>query len=119
MKLSKKEARVRRHNRLRQKLAGVPERPRMAVFMSDKNIYVQFIDDSVGRTVAAASTCEKAFKETGAKPNVKGAVILGKLVSEKAKSAGIQAVVFDRGGFKYHGKVKALADAARQNGLKL
>lgn len=112
---TKKQYRQRRHMRLRKKVAGTRECPRMAVMLSLSHIYVQFIDDDAGHTLAAASTMEKAF--TG-KPNMEGAALIGKMAAEKATAAGIKTVVFDRGGFSYHGRVKAIADAAREAGLQ-
>ena len=108
----------RRHNRARQKVMGTAERPRMAVFRSLKNISVQFIDDVAGRTVLALSTQMADFPKGTYGGNVKAAETLGKMAAEKAKAANIEAVVFDKGGRKYHGRVKALADAAREAGLK-
>jgi len=107
--------------RIRKKVSGTSERPRMAVCFTAQNIHVQFIDDVAGKTLAAASTVTKgaakgAKRELGA--NVTGATKLGKIAAEAAKAKGISAVVFDRGGTRYHGKVKALADAAREAGLK-
>jgi len=106
--------------RIRKKVSGTSERPRMAVCFTAQNIHVQFIDDVAGKTLAAASTVTKASAK-GAKrelaANVSGATKLGKLAAEAAKAKGISAVVFDRGGTRYHGKVKALADAAREAGL--
>lgn len=113
---TKKEFRIRRHNRLRKKVVGTAERPRMAVYLSLKHISVQFIDDTAGHTLAAMSTLDKSF--TG-KPNVEGAAAIGKAAAERAVSAGIKQVVFDRGGFRYHGRVKAIADAAREGGLTI
>ncbi|MCD8349278.1 MAG: 50S ribosomal protein L18 [Planctomycetaceae bacterium] len=106
----------RRHNRLRRKVTGTAERPRMAVYRSLKNISVQFIDDVAGRTLAALSTESKDFSGYGG--NVAAAEKLGAMAAEKAKAAGVESVVFDKGGRKYHGRVKALADAARKAGLK-
>ena len=117
-KLTKKELRRRRHNRLRKNIMGTAECPRMSVFVSNAHMYVQFIDDDSGKTLAAASTLSPAFKETGEKSNVQGAEKLGTIAAERAKTAGISSVVFDRGGFTYHGKVKAIAESARKNGLK-
>jgi large subunit ribosomal protein L18 len=110
------DARRRRHNRVRKSVTGTAERPRMAVFRSNRYIYVQVIDDVAGHTVASASSQEGDLRsdslteETAAK--------VGKLVGDRAKEAGITSVVFDRGGFKYHGKIKALAEAARESGLE-
>jgi large subunit ribosomal protein L18 len=108
------ELRTRRHLRVRKTVQGTPERPRLAVFRSNKHIYAQVIDDSTGRTLASAST--KADKVSGSKKEA--AAQVGKLVAERAKAAGIEAIVFDRGGFRYHGRVAAIAEAARAAGLK-
>ena len=108
--------RVRRHLRLRQKLQGTAERPRMSVFVSNKHLYVQFIDDGAAKTLAAVSTLDEAMK--GQKLNVATAKQLGALAAQAAKDKGISAVVFDRGGFAYRGRLQALADAARESGLK-
>lgn len=108
-----------RHERLRKKVAGTPERPRLAVHFSGKNIYAQVIDDEIGKTIASASTTEKEFRDAKAtRANVDTAVKVGKLVAERSKAKNVSKVVFDRGGFIYHGKVKALADAAREVGLE-
>ena len=104
-------ARIVRHQRLRQTLSGTPERPRLNVYRSGRYTYAQVIDDSVGHTLAAADSREIK----GAKTDAAGTV--GKLVAERAKAKGVKQVVFDRGGFQYHGRVKALADAARKEGL--
>jgi len=112
---SKDIIRQRIHKRIRRRLAGTEQRPRLAVFRSLKHIYAQVIDDGAGRTIAMASSNEKGGVNGG---NVAGAKAIGKLVAERAKEKGIQAVVFDRGGYLYHGRVQALADAAREAGLK-
>ena len=112
---SKNEIRLRIHKRIRHKLAGTEQRPRLAVFRSLGHIYAQIIDDSKGHTVVAASSNEKGGVNGG---NIAGAKAIGKLVAERAKEKGIKAVVFDRGGYLYHGRVKALADAARAAGLE-
>ena len=112
---SKNQIRVRIHTRIRRRVRGTQERPRLAVFRSVKHIYAQVIDDGVGHTLVAASSHEK---EAGNGGNVAGAKAIGKLVAERAKDKGIKAVVFDRGGYLYHGRVKALADAAREAGLE-
>src|SRR5690349_14894033 len=109
--------RLRRHHRVRKKVTGTPERPRLAVFRSNKHITAQVIDDVAGRTVAAASTTEADLRG-GATGNRDAATAVGRLVAERAKAAGIERVVFDRGGFMYHGRVAALADAARESGLE-
>jgi large subunit ribosomal protein L18 len=117
MKLaSKAEYRTRRHLRLRQKVQGTADRPRMSVFVSNQHMYVQFIDDLEARTLASASTA--AGEAKGGKNNVEAAKKLGRLAAAAAKGKGISAVVFDRGGFAYRGRVKALAEAAREAGLK-
>jgi large subunit ribosomal protein L18 len=90
----------------------------MAVFTSEKHLYVQFIDDEAGRTLAAVSTLDKEVRGDSVKANVDGAKIVGRIAAERAKTAGVEEVVFDRGGFKFHGRVKAIADAAREAGLK-
>jgi large subunit ribosomal protein L18 len=111
------DPRARRHRRVRKKVRGTAERPRLAVFRSNNHIYAQVIDDVTGRTLAAASTSDASLKDaTGG--NVDAAAKVGSLVAERAKAAGIDRVVFDRGGFRYHGRVAALADAARQGGLE-
>ena len=112
---SKNIIRLRVHKRIRSRVAGTPERPRLAVFRSVKHIYAQVIDDTKGHTVVAAGSTEKDSKNGG---NVNGAKEIGKLVAERAKDKGIKAVVFDRGGYQYHGRVKALAEAAREAGLE-
>jgi len=107
-----------RHTRLRKKVVGTPERPRLAVHFSGKNIYAQVIDDEAGKTIASVNTSEKDFREAKAtRANVATAVKVGQLVAERTKAKDVSKVVFDRGGFIYHGKVKALADAAREGGL--
>ena len=116
---SKKQLKQLRHWRVRKKLGGTGERPRMSVYFSNENIQVQFIDDIAGKTLAAASTLSKATPDKdklGA--NVKSAKTIGTLAAKTAIDKGIKEVVFDRGGARYHGKVKALADAAREAGLK-
>ena len=114
--INKKVIRLRIHKRIRKKISGTPERPRLAVFRSVKHIYAQVIDDAAGRTVAAASSNEKGASFVGG--NIAGAKEVGRLVAERAKEKGIKSVVFDRGGYQYHGRVKALADAAREGGLE-
>jgi large subunit ribosomal protein L18 len=116
---SKRQLAQLRHWRVRKKVSGTKERPRMAVFFSNENIHVQFIDDTAGRTLAAASTLSKATpnrEKLGA--NAASAKTIGTLAAKAAIDKGIKAVVFDRGGARYHGKVKALADAAREAGLQ-
>jgi large subunit ribosomal protein L18 len=111
------DPRARRHRRVRKKVSGTAERPRLAVFRSNNHIYAQVIDDVAGRTLAAASTADATIKG-GATGNVEAATKVGTLVAERAKAAGVEKVVFDRGGFRYHGRVAALADAARAGGLE-
>ena len=115
--LTVREARQRRHRRVRGKVEGTAERPRLVVSRSNKGISAQLVDDIEGRTLAAASWLQlkKSFKGT----KTEQAAEVGKLLAEKAKKAGIETVVFDRGGYLYHGRVKALAEAAREGGLKL
>ena len=113
----KREARVRRHRRVRKKVQGTADRPRLAVFRSNKHITAQVIDDRSGRTLAAASTVE-ADQRAGPTANKAAAVTIGRLVAERAKAAGVTKVVFDRGGNLFHGRVAAVADAARESGLE-
>ena len=113
----KQVGRARRHFRVRKKVQGSAERPRLAVFRSNKHIVAQVIDDRAGRTVAAASTLEKDLR-SGSGANKAAAEAVGRLVAERAKAAGVTKVVFDRGGNIYHGRVAALADAARNAGLE-
>jgi large subunit ribosomal protein L18 len=112
----KREARLRRHRRVRKKVQGTSDRPRLAVFRSNKHISAQVIDDRAGATLVAVSTVEPDLRSSGG--NVAGAVRAGELLAERAKKAGIETVVFDRGGFMYHGRVAALAEAARTGGLE-
>jgi large subunit ribosomal protein L18 len=109
-------ARQKRHDRIRLNLAGSGERPRLAVFRSLNHIYAQVIDDASGRTLATASTVEKEFKGSKATKSEE-AKRVGKMVAKRARSAGVEHVVFDRAGFRYHGRIKSLADAAREAGL--
>ncbi len=109
-------ARRKRHDRIRLHLAGTDSRPRLAVFRSLNHIYAQVIDDASGRTLAAASTIDKELKGSKATKSEEAAVV-GRLVAERAKAAGVERVVFDRAGFRYHGRIKSLADAAREAGL--
>ena len=109
-------ARRKRHDRIRLNLAGTGERPRLAVFRSLNHIYAQVIDDASGTTLAAASTVEKELRG-GSSTKTQEAAAVGRLVAERAKSAGVERVVFDRAGFRYHGRIKSLADAARSAGL--
>lgn len=117
--ISKDRIRKRIHHRIRQRLEGSPERPRLNVYRSLNHIYAQLIDDSTGQTVVAASTVrggQKGDKRTGG--NVASAKEIGKLIAQRAQEKGIKKVVFDRGGYLYHGRIKALADAAREAGLE-
>lgn len=118
-KQSKSEIRVKKHNRLRNRLAGTAERPRLAVFRSNNHMYAQIIDDTVGKTLVAASSVEKELKaELEKTNNVDAAAYIGTVVAKRAIEKGIKEVVFDRGGFIYQGKIQALADAAREAGLE-
>lgn len=112
---SRNQARLHVHQRLRERVRGTNQRPRLNVYRSLKHIYAQVVDDSQGRTLVAASSLEKGGSGGG---NIAAAKEIGRLVAERAKAKGITQVVFDRGGYKYHGRVKALADAAREAGLK-
>jgi large subunit ribosomal protein L18 len=118
-KKSRNAMRIVRHERLRSRLVGTAERPRMAIFRSLGHIYVQIIDDDKGHTLVSASTVEKVYAQTNKKAgNLEAAKFIGNLIAERAKKNGIESVVFDRGGHIYLGKVKALAEAAREAGLK-
>ena len=108
--------RLKRHKRVRGKIAGTPERPRLNVFRSETNIYAQVIDDVHGKTLVSASSLEKGFEGPGS--NCEAAKKVGLAVAERARAKGIEAVVFDRGGYLYHGRVKALAEGAREGGLQ-
>jgi large subunit ribosomal protein L18 len=109
------EQRKKRHRRVRYKISGTPGRPRLNVFRSEKHIYAQVIDDTLGTTLCSASSVEKEFKGSGS--NKEGARKVGKAIAERAIAKGINNIVFDRGGYIYHGRVKELADAAREGGL--
>jgi len=118
IKKNRKAATTKRHSRLRVKLSGTSERPRLCVHRTTKHIYAQVIDDVKGITIAAASSVEEELKKDFSHGgNLAAAKAVGKLVAEKAKKAGVEGVVFDRGGFIYHGRIAALADAAREAGL--
>ena len=118
-KESRQKVRVKKHRRIRNHLSGTAQRPRLAVFRSNNHMYAQIIDDTVGNTLVSASTLEKAVKaEIEKTNNVDAAAYLGTVIAKRAIEKGINTVVFDRGGFIYHGKVKALADAAREAGLE-
>jgi large subunit ribosomal protein L18 len=114
----KTRARVRRHLRVRKKVTGTPARPRLVVNRSARHMFVQVVDDSVGHTLASASTMDATIRSAAGDKTAK-AKLVGALIAERAKSAGITAVVFDRGGYQYHGRVAALADSAREAGLTL
>ena len=114
---NRRATRLQIHGRIRRKLRGEAVRPRLAVFRSLKHIYAQVIDDRAGRTLASASTADKAL-ELKYGGNVEAAKVVGKAIGERAKKAGVETVVFDRGGHRFHGRVKALAEAAREAGLK-
>src|SRR5690606_41916566 len=115
MKATRAAARARRHQRIRRKIHGTAERPRLAVFRSNRYIYAQLIDDDKGHTLAAASSLEKGLRDKTL--TVETAAEVGKLLGERAKQAGVSRAVFDRAGYKFHGRVKALAEAAREAGL--
>ena len=118
-KKSRSEVRVNKHRRLRNRFSGTAERPRLAVFRSNNHMYAQIIDDTVGKTLVSASTLQKEVKaELEKTNNVDAAAYLGKVIAKRAIEKGINTVVFDRGGFIYQGKIKALADAAREAGLE-
>ena len=118
-KKSRTEVREKKHSRMRNHLAGTAERPRLAVFRSNNHMYAQIIDDTVGKTLVSASTLDKDVKAECEKTNnVEAAAVVGKVVAKKALEKGITTVVYDRGGFVYEGKVKALAEAAREAGLE-
>ena len=108
--------RMKRHKRIRGKISGTAERPRLSVFRSEKHIYAQLIDDVAGKTLASASSVEKAFEGSGS--NKEAARKVGNMIADRAKKAGIEEVVFDRGGYIYHGRVQELAEGAREGGLK-
>lgn len=119
--LTQKKAvsRERRHNRVRGRVEGTPQRPRLNIFRSLSNIYAQVIDDSAGRTLASASTVDKEIaKQVEGKSKIESAKIVGQALAARAKEAGVNTVVFDRGGYKYHGRVAALAEGAREGGLE-
>ena len=114
--INRKKIRRRIHNRIRRKVSGTTERPRLAVHYSNQHIYAQVIDDTTGRTLISASTLDKSIEK--ASSNIESAQKVGKLIAERAPASNISAVVFDRGGHLYHGKVKALADAVREGGVQ-
>jgi len=116
----KRIARLKRKKRVRKKVRGTPEMPRLTVFKSAKNIYAQIIDDTTGYTLVAASTLSKELRPMakGVGGNTKGAILVGEVIAKSGLRKGIKKIVFDRNGFLYHGRIKALADAARENGLQ-
>jgi large subunit ribosomal protein L18 len=115
---ARRSGRIRRHRRVRKKIHGTAARPRLAVFRSNKHLSVQVIDDDAGTTVAAASTNEADQRSAGSGSSVEAATRVGQLIAERAKAAGVDKVVFDRGGFAYHGRIAAVASAAREAGLE-
>jgi large subunit ribosomal protein L18 len=117
---NKNEMRLKRHIRVRKRVQGTQQRPRLNVYRSDNNIYAQIVDDLAGRTLAAASSLDATLRSADNKSaggNIEAARKVGALIADRAKAAGVTKVVFDRGGYLYHGRVKGLADAARENGL--
>lgn len=118
-KVDKNQKRKERHYSIRNKVTGTPERPRLNIFKSSKHIYAQIIDDATGKTLVSASTLDKELKDKAAElSKTEAATLVGKTVGERAKKSGINTVVFDRGGYLYHGRVKLLADGARESGLE-
>ena len=115
---ARRQGRIRRHRRVRKNVRGTAQRPRLAVYRSNKHISVQVIDDDLGQTLAAASSTETDLRSAGGGGSVAAAERVGSLIAERAKAAGVTAVVFDRGGYAYHGRVAAIADAARNGGLE-
>jgi len=114
----RREGRLIRHRRVRKKIQGTAARPRLAVYRSNKHLVLQLIDDDLGRTIVSATSQEATQRATGRGSNVEAATRLGQLIAERAKAAGIDKVVFDRGGFAYHGRIAAVATAAREAGLE-
>ena len=117
MQINKNAARQQRHQRIRKRVLGTPERPRLNVYRSLNHIYVQVVDDTKGQTLAAASSLDASLRDAKNGGNIDGARSVGRLIAQRARPAGITQVVFDRGGYLYHGRVKALADGAREGGL--
>ena len=115
---ARRDGRITRHRRVRKKVHGTAARPRMAVYRSNRHIIVQVIDDDAGRTIASASSVEADQRSNGAGSSVDAATRVGALIAERARAAGVSAVVFDRGGFQYHGRIAAVATAAREAGLE-
>ncbi|MFQ5418886.1 MAG: 50S ribosomal protein L18 [Anaerolineae bacterium] len=119
MSVKSRKARIRRHRRIRMKISGTAERPRLNIFRSLDHVYVQVIDDVAGNTLVSAATVDKKLAaDLAGKTKKEQAVVVGNVIAERALAAGITTVVFDRGGYLYHGRVKALADSARKGGLK-
>jgi large subunit ribosomal protein L18 len=116
---SSQKARARRHFRVRKKIAGTTARPRLVVSRSARHLFVQIVDDSIGQTIVSASTMEEALRKDSSSDKSAKARLVGKSIADRAKEKGITTVVFDRGGNKYHGRVAALADAARESGLDI
>jgi large subunit ribosomal protein L18 len=117
--IDRNSERRRIHDRIRRKVSGSPDRPRLCVYRSSRYIYAQIVDDSQGKTLASASTIEKDLRgECKGTGNIEASKLVGRKIAERAKNKGIEAVVFDRGGYIYHGRVKAVAEAARESGLK-
>jgi large subunit ribosomal protein L18 len=118
MQINKNDTRKKRHQRIRKRVAGTPERPRLNIYRSLSHIYAQIVDDTKGVTLTSASSLDATLRSEKNGGNLAGAQAVGKLVAERAQTAGITRVVFDRGGYLYHGRVQALADAAREGGLE-
>ncbi len=118
-RVARDKQRRKRHLRIRRKVKGTEERPRLVVNKTLKHIYAQVVDDERGRTIASASTLTKELRDEVSNPTVDAAQLVGRMVAQRARAAGVEQVVFDRGGYPYHGKIKALADAAREEGLIL
>ena len=117
MQANKNETRKKRHVRIRKRVVGKEQRPRLSIYRSNLHIYAQVIDDAQAHTLASASSLDGSLKGETSGTNIEGAKAVGKLIAERAKAAGVEKVVFDRGGYLYHGRVQALADAAREGGL--
>ena len=111
------EQKRRRHNRIRRKISGTPERPRLCVNFSNKHVYLQLVDDEKAQTLLFLSSLNKEFREKNIRTNIQGVEEIARVFGEKIKESGIKAVVFDRGGFKYHGRIRAVADAVRKAGI--
>ncbi|WP_309714374.1 50S ribosomal protein L18 [Armatimonas sp.] len=118
MSLNRNATRLQRHTRIRKRMHGDAERPRLSIYRSLNHIYAQIVNDEEGRTLAAASSLDKDLRVAANGGNLEGAQAVGKLIAERAQAAGVTKVVFDRGGYLYHGRIKSLADAAREGGLE-